>query len=74
MKQLQIRILVIEKCTELAKKCNVQKKAFDLVDIVMGWKTVYSLFSQEKYAYYKNHYVPTSNAVLLHKEYLKGGT
>ena len=74
MKQLQIRILVIEKCTELAKKCNVEKKAFDLVDIVMEWKTVYSLFSQEKCAYYKNYYVLTSNAVLLHKEYLKGGT
>ena len=36
-------------------------------------KTVSSLLPQEKYAYYKNHYVPTSNEVLLQKEYLKGG-
>ena len=32
-----------------------------------------SLLPQEKYEYCKNHYVPTSNEVLLQKEYLKGG-
>ena len=39
----------------------------------MGRKTVSSILPQEKYAYYKNHYDPTSNGVLLQKQYLKGG-
>ena len=39
----------------------------------MGQKMVSSLLPQEKYAYYKNHYVPTSSEALLQKEYLKGG-
>ena len=39
----------------------------------MGQKTVSSILPQEKYAYYKNHYDPTSNGVLLQKQYLKGG-
>ena len=39
----------------------------------MGRKMVSSLLPQEKYAYYKNHYVPTSSEMLLQKEYLKGG-
>ena len=37
-------------------------------------KTVSSLLPQEMYEYCKNHYVPTSNEVLLQKEYLMGGT
>ena len=39
----------------------------------MGRKMVSSLLPQEEYAYYKNHYIPTSNEVLLQREYLKGG-
>ena len=55
------------------KKVQYTRKVFDLADIVMGRKIVSSLLPQEKYAYYKNHYVPTSNEMLLQKEYLKGG-
>ena len=35
----------------------------------MEQKTVFSLLSQEKYPYFKNHYVPSSNEVLLQKEH-----
>ena len=63
----------IEQYTELTNKCNAQRKVFDLVNIVLGRKTVSSLLPQEKYAYYKNHNVSMSNEVLLQKEYLNGG-
>lgn len=62
----------IEQYTELTNKCNAQRKVFDLVNIVMGRKTVSSLLPQEKYAYYKNHYVPTSNEFFSTKRILKG--
>ena len=54
----------IEQYTKLTNKCNAQRKVFDLVDIVMGRKTVSSSLPQEKYAYCKNHSVSMSNEVI----------
>ena len=64
--QLQIRILVIKLLNPLNNATNWQ--TIDIADIVMERKTVFSLLPQEKYPYYKNHYVPSSNEVLLQKD------
>lgn len=38
----------IEQCTELTSKCNAQRKVFDLADIVMERKLVFSLLLPRK--------------------------
>lgn len=38
----------IEQCTELTSKCNAQRKVFDLADIVMERKLVFSLLLSRK--------------------------
>ena len=50
----------IEQCSKWKTGCNEKKKVFDLANILIWWKTVYS---QYKYAYYKNHYAPTFSEV-----------
>ena len=56
----------IEKSPEV-KNGDTVKKVLDLADIAVNWKKVFSLLLQDKYTYYKNHYVPASNEVLFQK-------